>query len=74
MRGFRRHQAGALLGVQLRCFGLVMNCMLTMAMSKVRVVRCLLVFLGLVIFRCLLMMESRLLMMTSRAMEVLRSF
>jgi len=74
LRGFRRHQAGALLGVQLRGFGLVMNCMLTMTMRQVCMVGGLFVLLGLVVFRCLLVMVSGLLVMTSGVMVMLPSF
>jgi len=63
-----------LLGVKLRCLGVMMNCMLTMTMSEVRVVRRLFVLLGLIVFRCLVEMIGRLLMMTSSVMVMLPSF
>ena len=60
--------------VKLRCLGVMMNCMLTMTMSEVRVVRRLFVLLGLIVFRCLVEMIGRLLMMTSSVMVMLPSF
>ena len=56
LRGGWRHQAGALLSVQLCCLGVMMNGMLTVTMSQVRVVRRLFVLLGLIVFRCLVEM------------------
>ncbi len=69
-----RHQAGALLGMQLRCLGVMVNCMLTMTMSKVRMVRRPFVLLGLAVFRSLIEMVGRHLMMTSGVMVMLPSF
>jgi hypothetical protein len=71
--GSGRHQFVALLGVLLRGFGIVMNCMLIVSVSEVGVVRSLFVLLGLVVFRCLFLMESRPLMMTGGMMVVLPS-
>ena len=74
LRRRKRHQAAALLGMQLRCLGLMMNCMLAMTMSQICVVRFLFVFLGLVVFRCLVVMVSRFFMITSGVMIMLPSF
>jgi len=74
LRGGWRHQAGALLGVQLRCLGIMMNCMLTMTMRQVGVVRRLFVLLGLVVFRGFVEMVGRLLMITSGVMVMLPRF
>jgi len=73
-RGGWRHQAGALFRVQLCRLGLMMNCMLTMTMSQVRVVCRFFVLLGLVVFRSLVVMVSSFLMMTSGVMVMLPSF
>jgi len=74
LRGDWRHKSGTLLGVQFRCLSLMMNCMLTMAVSQVRVMRRLFVLFGLVVFRCLFVMVSRFFMMTSGVMVILPGF
>ncbi len=60
--------------MQLRCLGVMVNCMLTMTMSKVRMVRRPFVLLGLAVFRSLIEMVGRHLMMTSGVMVMLPSF
>jgi len=57
-------RAVALLGMQFRRFGVMMNCVLTMSVGEVGVVGGLFVILGLVVFRCLFIMVGRALMMT----------
>jgi uncharacterized membrane protein len=42
--------------MQFRRFGVVMNCVLTVSVGKVGVVRGFFVLLGLVVFRCLIVM------------------
>ena len=74
LRGCRRRQAAALLGVQFRRLGLMMNRKLTVTVSQIRVVRFLFVLLSLVVFRCLVVMVGRFLMITSGVMVMLPSF
>ena len=54
--------------------GVMMNRMLTVSVSQLCVVRCLLVLLSLIIFRCLVVMVSSFLIMTSGVMVMLPSF
>ena len=63
----------ALFSVQFRSLAVMMNCMLTVPVSQVCVVRSLFVLLGLIVFRCLVVMVGRFLMMTSSVMVVLPS-
>ena len=60
--------------MQLRRLGAMMNSKLTVAVSQICVVRFLFVLLGPVVFRCLVVMIGRFLMITSSVMIVLPSF
>jgi hypothetical protein len=66
-------RAVALLGMQFRSLGIVMNCVLIVSVSQVCVVRSPFVLLGLVVFRCLFVMEGRPLMVAGGVMVVLPS-
>ena len=66
--GSGRQRVVALLGMQFRRFGVVMNRVLTVSVGKVGVVRGLFVLRGLVVFRCLFVMVGRALMMASSVM------
>ena len=59
--------------MQFRSLDIVMECVLTVSVSQVGVVRSLFVFLGLVVFRRLFEVISRPIMMTSRVMVMLPS-
>ena len=52
--------------MQLRCLDVMMKGMLTMSVSQVRVVSCLLVLLGLIVLRRLVIMVGRFLMIDVR--------
>ena len=56
MLGSGRRNAVAALSMQFRRFGVVMNCVLTVSVGEVGVVRGFFVLLGLVVFRCLIVM------------------
>ena len=71
--GSGRRRAVALLGMQFRRFGVVMNCVLTVSVGEVGVVRGLFVLLGLLVFRCLFVMVGRALMMTRSVMVIFPS-
>lgn len=71
--GSGRRQVVALLGVQFRGLGVVMNCMLIVSVGNVCVVRSLFVFLRLVVFRCFFVMVGRPLMVMGSVMVVLPS-
>ena len=64
----------ALLRMQLRGLGVVMSSELTVSVSLVRLMRRLLVLLGLIVLCCFVEMVSRLLMMTSGVMIMFPSF
>ena len=70
----KRHQSVALFCMQLRCLDVMMKGMLTVSVSQVRVVSCLLVLLGLIVLRRLFVMVGRFLMMTRGVMVMLPSF
>jgi hypothetical protein len=71
--GSGRRQLVALLGMQFRRLDVMMNRMLTVPVSQVCVVRRLFVLLGLIVFRCLVVMVGRFLMMTRGVMVMLPS-
>jgi len=71
--GSGRRRVVALLGMQLRRFGVVMNGVLTVSVGKVGVVRGLFVLGGLIVFRCLFVMVGRSLMMTRSVMVMFPS-
>jgi hypothetical protein len=60
--------------MQFRSLDLVMNCMLTMSVSQVSMVRRLFVLLSLIVFCCLVEMVSRFLVITRGMVVVLPSF
>jgi len=60
--------------MQLRRLDVVMKCMLTVPVSQVRVVRGLLVLLRLIVFRRLVVMVCRFLMITRSVMVMLPGF
>ena len=59
--------------MQFRGLGVVMHCLLIVSVGKVCVVRSLFVFLGLIIFRRLVVMVYRPLMVTGSVMVMLPS-
>jgi len=69
-----RHQAATLLGMQFRRLGGVMNRKLTVPVSQICVMRFLFVLLCPVVFRCLVVMVGRFLMITSGVMIMLPGF
>jgi hypothetical protein len=71
--GSGRRRGVALLGMQLRRLGVVMNGVLTVSVGKVGVVRGLFVLRGLIVFRCLFVMVGRRLMMTRSVMVMFPS-
>ena len=71
--GSGRRSAVALLGVQFRRFGVVLNCVLSVSVGEVGVVRGLIVLLGFGLFRCLFVMVGGALMMTRCVMVVFPS-
>jgi hypothetical protein len=71
--GSGRRSAVAALSMQFRRFGVVMNCELTVSVGEVGMVRGLFVLLGLVVFRCLIVMVGCALMMTSSVMVMFPS-
>jgi len=71
--GSGRRRAVAVLGMEFRRFGVVMNCVLIVSVGEVGVVRGFFVLLGLVVFRCLFVMLGCALMMTSSVMVMFPS-
>ena len=74
VRRCRRHQTGALLSMQFRRLSVVINRKLTVPVSQIGVVRFFFVLLSPVVFRCLVVMVGRFLMITSGVMIMLPGF